>query len=184
MNSIKVTHCRSIEGLEFLSRPEFKDERGSLIKVFSKKDLSIATNREVRQTLISRNALAGTLRGFHWQVSPYQDAKLLFALKGSFFLAVLDLRADSGTFLTLTHRQLSASTNYALFVPEGCATAYLTLEDNSDILYHLFHDFDTAAARGFIWNDPDVACPWPIQVKIISEKDQKLPKLTEMLSFP
>jgi dTDP-4-dehydrorhamnose 3,5-epimerase len=181
MNLLKVSHCDSIVGLEQITRPEFHDERGSIVRAFSAKELAFTLDRQIKQTLLSKNFHAGTLRGFHWQTPPYADAKLLLALKGSFFIAVLDL--NSKTYLNLTSKQISAQKNDSLFIPENCATAYLTLEDNSEILYHLFNDFEPEAARGFIWNDPDVACTWPIKATTISQKDRSLPFLRDVLNL-
>lgn len=129
------------------------------------------------QISTSRNTRAGTLRGMHWQEQPHSEAKLVRVTAGSIFDVTVDVRAGSpsrGTWFGVT---LSADTHRALYIPPGFAHGFITLEENSEILYHIDAPFVPESARGFRWDDPRVSIRWPMDPVLMSPRDASLPPL-------
>ena len=129
------------------------------------------------QCSISRNFLAGTLRGMHFQTAPHEEAKLVRCTSGSIFDVVVDLRAESATYRSWFGAELSAENRLALYVPEGCAHGFLTLTDDAEVAYQISEFHAPDAARGLRWNDPAIGIEWPGEVVIINERDRSYPDL-------
>jgi dTDP-4-dehydrorhamnose 3,5-epimerase len=129
----------------------------------------------VVQMNISYNRRKHTLRGFHYQVAPYQEAKLLRCVRGAVYDVVLDLRPESPTFKRQLAVELSAASYRMLLVPKGCANAFLTLEDNTEVIYLVSEFYMPAAERGVRWNDPGFRIRWPAEPAVISDKDNGWP---------
>lgn len=163
----------------WLLEPELiEDNRGVFRRSFCADEFK--TNGLIPTVLqgnISENPLLGTLRGFHYQVAPNQEAKTLTCLVGSIFDIVVDLRPDSKTFLNWLSINLSAKTRDSLYVPPGCANAYLTTDDNSMIHYYMSEVYSPASYSGFNFSDPQFSFVWPFEPLVISEKDKNLPAL-------
>ena len=131
----------------------------------------------VMQGNVSENPTLGTLRGFHFQTAPHQEAKTLTCLVGSIFDIVVDIRPSSKTFLKWLSVELSALNRNSLYLPPGCANAYLTTADQSVIHYYMSEVYAPASYRGFNYADPQFSFSWPFEPVVISEKDKNLPKL-------
>ena len=131
----------------------------------------------VLQGNVSENPTLGTLRGFHFQTAPHQEAKTLTCLVGSIFDIVVDIRPSSKTFLKWLSVELSALNRNSLYLPPGCANAYLTTADQSVIHYYMSEVYAPASYRGFNYADPQFSFSWPFEPVVISEKDKNLPKL-------
>lgn len=131
----------------------------------------------VLQGNISENQKAKTIRGFHYQISPHQEAKTLTCLVGSIFDIVVDIRPNSSTFLKWISVELSSKNKHSLYLPPGCANAYLTTEDNSLVHYYMSNVYIPDAYRGFNFADPQFSFIWPFEPVVISDKDKKLPAL-------
>ena len=129
----------------------------------------------VAQMNISFNRRRHTMRGFHYQIPPYQEDKLLRCVRGAVHDVVLDLRPNSRTFLRHIAVELSAANYRALFVPKGCANAFLTLEDDTEITYLVSEFYTPAAERGVRWNDQTFRINWPAKPAVISDKDRCWP---------
>lgn len=127
------------------------------------------------QMNISFNRLKHTLRGFHYQVAPYQEDKLLRCVRGAVHDVMVDLRPQSPTFLSHIAVELSAANYRSLLVPKGCANAFLTLEDETEVTYLVSEFYTPAAERGIRWNDPALAIDWPVEPAVISDKDRSWP---------
>lgn len=123
------------------------------------------------QTSLSRNTAAFTLRGMHYQPAPHGETKLVRAVRGRIFDVALDLRADSPTYLKWTGHILDAEEGQALFIPEGVAHGFLTLEPETDVLYQIAPMFEPGHGAGVRWNDPAFAIDWPAPPEVISERD-------------
>ncbi len=127
------------------------------------------------QTSLSRNHRAGTLRGLHYQPPPWAEAKLVRAVRGRAFDVAVDLRTESPTHRRWTAAELSAETGRALLIPAGVAHGFLTLEDDTDILYQIDRAFAPGHERGLRWNDPAFSVDWPRPPTVISDRDAAYP---------
>jgi len=124
------------------------------------------------QCSVSFNLLKGTLRGMHFQTAPYEEAKLIRCTRGSIYDAIIDLRRESPTFKKHIAVVLSAENGKMLYVPEGFAHGFQTLEDNSEVFYQISQFYAPEHARGVRWNDPAFGIEWPADERIILERDR------------
>jgi dTDP-4-dehydrorhamnose 3,5-epimerase len=127
------------------------------------------------QMNISMNGRKHTLRGFHYQVAPHREDKLLRCVRGAVYDVMLDLRPDSPTFMCHIAVELSAANYRMLLVPKGCANAFLTLADETEVTYLVSEFYTPAAERGVRWNDPVFGISWPAEPAVISDKDRGWP---------
>lgn len=131
---------------------------------------------EFVQTSVSHNAVAGTLRGLHFQAPPHEEDKLVTCVRGSLFDVLLDLRRDSPTFRSWFGVELSAGNGRSVFVPAGLAHGFQTLEDETTVLYNISAYYRPEAARGVRWDDPAFGIEWPpAETRVISERDRSFP---------
>lgn len=162
----------------FIIKPErIDDERGYFARTFCRETFAchgLAT--EFVQCSTSYNAHAGTLRGMHYQQPPYSEAKLVRCTRGAIYDAIIDLRASSPTYRKWHAIVLSAENGYMLYVPEGIAHGFQTLEAESEVFYQISTQYMPDHAAGVRWNDPAFAVEWPtVKQRIISFKDQSYP---------
>ena len=111
----------------------------------------------------------------HFQVEPHQEAKLVRCTMGSIFDVIIDLRPDSPTFKQHFSVVLSAENRTALYVPEGFAHGFQSLENNSEVFYQISEFYAPECARGVRWNDPAFAIQWPDDERMILDRDQSYP---------
>ncbi len=123
----------------------------------------------------SHNAKAGTLRGFHYQLPPYADAKIVRPLHGALHDIILDLRPDSTSFGMHYGEKLDGDAGDMVFIPAGCAHAFVTLSDDVEIIYVVTAAHHPDSERGLRYDDPRFAVDWPITPTIISDKDRRWP---------
>jgi dTDP-4-dehydrorhamnose 3,5-epimerase len=167
----------------FVVEPErMEDERGFFARTFSTDEFeSRGLDARVDQCSTSFNAVAGTLRGLHYQAAPHGEAKLVRCTRGAIYDVALDLRPDSPSYLRWTGMELNADEGLALFVPEGCAHGFQTLVDASEVLYQISTPYVPDAARGVRWDDPAFAIQWPPPPaggRTISRRDADYPDFT------
>jgi dTDP-4-dehydrorhamnose 3,5-epimerase len=152
------------------------DERGGFARTWCCREAEDrGLTSKVVQCNISVNKRRGTLRGMHFQAAPHEEAKLVRCTKGSIYDVVLDLRPHSPTFKQWTAAVLTAAERNMMYVPEGCAHGFLTLEDDSEVFYQMSEFYNPEAASGFRWDDPAFGIAWPEQVTVISERDRTYP---------
>ena len=158
----------------FVIKPEpFKDKRGMFRRHFCKKELKkIGIETGVQQANISENPKKGTLRGFHYQKKPHQEAKTISCLKGSFFDVIIDLRKNSPTYKKWQSFVITEKNRFSLHIPKGCANAFLTLENNTLIHYYCSNSYNPKFESGVLFNDPALKIKWPFKPIHISEKDK------------
>ena len=114
----------------------------------------------------------GAIRGVHFQHPPYSEMKLVRCVKGRVWDVVVDLRADSSTFMEWHAEELSQHNARMMIIPEGCAHGFQALEIKSELLY-LHTDFYTPDAEdGLAYNDPLLNILWPLPVTEVSLRDQ------------
>ena len=148
------------------------DERGWFARYFCKKEFStIGHNKEWVQMNHSFSLKKGTLRGMHFQKPPHSEVKLVRCIQGSVFDVIIDLRKDSPTFLKWFGTELSAENKLMMYIPEGFAHGFQTLEDNSGLLYMHTAYYSPEAESGLRYNDPLVNISWPLEISEISMRD-------------
>jgi dTDP-4-dehydrorhamnose 3,5-epimerase len=123
------------------------------------------------QESISFNDVAGTLRGMHYQLPPHDETKLVRCTAGSIYDVAVDVRPESPTRWRWHGEVLSAANRRALYIPQGYAHGFITLEDQTEVLYEISAYYEPGAARGIRWNDPLLSIAWPRQPARISERD-------------
>ncbi len=159
----------------------FRDERGFFMESYSLRDFEKhGITCHFVQDNHARSEQKGVLRGLHFQKEP--QAKLVRAVVGSIYDVVVDLRKDSATFGKHFGITLTAENQCMLFAPAGVAHGYCVLSDVAEVLYKADEFYKPEGEGGVIWNDEDIAIPWPIQNPVLSEKDQRLPKLRDLQS--
>jgi dTDP-4-dehydrorhamnose 3,5-epimerase len=152
------------------------DERGFFARTWCQRELAEhGLNTNVVQANMSYNARRGTLRGLHYQVAPYAETKLVRCTRGAIYDVIVDLRPDSATYKRWIGVELTADNRRALYVPEGFAHGFVTLEDNTDVMYQVTAFFTPGAESGLRYDDPAFGIAWPIPVAVISEKDRSWP---------
>jgi dTDP-4-dehydrorhamnose 3,5-epimerase len=165
-----------IPGAYVIDIEPFADERGFFARTWARDEFSAqGLNVDVVQCSLSYNARKGTLRGMHYQTAPHEEAKLVSCPRGSIYDVLVDLRPDSPTFRQWVAEELSAENRRMLYIPEGCAHGYLTLEDDCDVAYQVTADYAPTSARGVRWDDPAFGISWPLRPAIINARDAQYP---------
>ena len=124
---------------------------------------------------ISGNTKMHTLRGMHWQKAPHGETKLVRCTRGRMLDVVVDLRPESSTFQAWTSVELSSKNHQALYIPEGFAHGFLTLEDATEVLYDIAGAYVPDASAGVRFDDPAFSIVWPAAPAIISGRDASYP---------
>ena len=127
------------------------------------------------QCNVSYNKTRGVLRGMHYQSAPHQEAKLIWCCKGAIHDVIIDLRPASPTITQHTSVVLSAENRRMLYIPEGLAHGFQTLEPETEIFYQMSEFYAPEYARGVRWNDPAFGIQWPNADRLISDRDQSYP---------
>ena len=152
------------------------DDRGFFARTWCARELGEHGLRSsLAQCSISFNASSGTLRGMHWQVAPHQEAKLIRCTAGSIYDVIIDLRPGSPTHLEHVGVELTARRRNMLYVPEGFAHGFLTLEPATEVFYQMSEFYAPQAARGARYDDPAFGIVWPAPVAVIAERDATYP---------
>lgn len=166
----------SLHGLLVLEIEPIADERGFFARTWDEADLSSrGLTSQVAEISTAYNEIAGTLRGIHFQTSPYEEAKTIRCTNGAIFDVAVDLRKGSPTRLRWVGIELSAANRRGLFLPEGCAHGYVTLTDEAEVQYQISTPYRADAAGGYRWDDPTLAIAWPVPIRRISPRDAALP---------
>ena len=162
----------SLEGLYLVKANLLNDERGLFARTFCKKEFAkIGFNKDFIQFNHSFNLNKGTLRGMHFQLPPFSEAKLIRCVQGKVWDVAVDLRQESSTYLQYFGIELSKDNMLSVLIPEGFAHGFLTLEDNSALIYHHTEYYRPNVDSGILYNDPSIRINWPIPISIISQKD-------------
>ena len=173
-----------LEGVFIIDIERKEDSRGFFARVacvdeFAAHGLSFSPI----QSSISWNPRRGTLRGLHYQAGPHAETKIVRCTSGAAYNVVLDVRRNSPTSGRWIAVRLDAVNRRSLYVPEGLAQGFQTLEDNTEIHYQMSARFAPEAARGVRWNDPAAGITWPLRdIAFLSASDHALPDLATALS--
>jgi len=152
------------------------DERGFFARTFCRSEFADqGLTTEWVQCSISFSTRQGTLRGMHYQVEPYAEAKLVRCTRGAIYDVILDLRRDSPTFRRWSAAELSPTNRRAVYVPPGCAHGFQTLEDETEVLYQMSRIYHPQSARGVRWDDRAFGIEWPDRAPTIASRDRDYP---------
>lgn len=169
-----------LKGSYIIELSVIKDERGGFARTYCKKEfMQINHQKEFVQFNQSYNTIKGTLRGLHYQIPPYKEIKLVRCIKGSVFDVIVDLRNNSPTFLQHISVELSAENKRMIYIPEGFAHGFQTLEDNTELVYHHSEYYTPNADTGINYADATLKIKWPLPITKISEKDKNLTTINQ-----
>lgn len=173
----------AIEAVKLIVPKRFGDNRGFFSETYNARTLADAgiTDAFVQDNH-SLSAEVGTIRGLHFQKPPYAQGKLVRVVRGSILDVAVDLRTGSPTYGQHVSAELSAENWAQLFVPVGFAHAFCTLEPNTEVIYKVTDYYAPQADAGVLWSDPDLGINWPVSLDkaVLSDKDQKLPRLKDL----
>lgn len=168
-----------LEGAFVIELERLEDERGWFARTF---DAEVWRERGLDpanlQQSVSHNALAGTLRGMHYQEEPHGEDKLVRCARGAIYDVIVDLRPSSATYRRWFGIELTPDSGLELLVPKGFAHGFQTLEDRSDVLYGMSTPFVPGAGRGVRFDDPAFGIEWPEPPAgglVVSERDRSYP---------
>ena len=148
------------------------DERGFFARSFCVQEFAEhGLNPNLVQCNVSFNEKKCTLRGMHYQVRPHEEAKLVRCTRGALFDVIIDLRPDSPTFKQWFGIELTSENRKALYIPEGFAHGFQTLEEETEVFYQMSALYHPESARGIRHDDPAFGIEWPLPHSIISPKD-------------
>lgn len=166
-----------IAGAVIIDLDRKEDDRGFFARTWDVEEFAdLGLNPRLVQCNLSFNHKRGTLRGMHYQVSPHEEAKLVRCTQGAIFDVIVDVRAGSSTFLRWIGVELTAENRRALYVPEGFAHGYQTLQDDTEAFYQVTEFYTPEAERGARYNDPAFGIEWPLgEPAVISDKDAEWP---------
>jgi dTDP-4-dehydrorhamnose 3,5-epimerase len=169
-----------LEGAFLIELEKLEDERGFFARTCCQKEFGAHDlNTRWVQCNISFNKRKGTLRGMHYQAAPHEEAKLVRCTRGAIYDAIIDLRPGSPTFKQHIAAVLTAQNHKMLYVPEGFAHGFLTLEDNVEVFYQMSEFYAPEYATGVRWDDPAFGIQWPADVQVISDRDRNYPDFVD-----
>jgi dTDP-4-dehydrorhamnose 3,5-epimerase len=152
------------------------DERGFFARSWCRREFEQhGLNPAMVQCNISFNERKGTLRGMHYQAEPHGEAKLVRCTQGRLYDVAVDLRTDSLTYKHWVGVELGAGERNMLYIPEGCAHGFLTLEDKTEVFYQMSEFYMPGAGRGVRWDDPAFGISWPANVTVMFDRDHTYP---------
>ena len=154
------------------------DERGWFARYYCKNEFEqIGHTKEWVQMNHSVSYEQGTIRGLHFQHPPYGEIKMVRCIAGAVFDVIVDLRRDSPTFLQWFGAELSAANRRMMYIPEGFAHGFQTLEANAGLLYHHTEFYTPGAEGGYRYDDPAFSISWPLPVTVVSDRDHAHPPI-------
>ena len=165
-----------LPGAFVIEPKKIEDERGFFARAWSQTEFEErGLNPRVVQSNLSYSRKKGTLRGLHYQITPYEEARLVRCIRGAILDVMIDLRLDSPTYMQWIGVELTAANRKMLYAPEGFAHGFQTLEDDSEAFYQVSAFYCPEAERGVRWDDPTFGIVWPVAVSCVSEKDRRWP---------
>ena len=162
-----------LKGAYIVEIDPVEDERGFFARSFCAKEFEKhGLNPHIAQCNISYNEKKGTLRGMHYQVAPNEESKLVRCTMGAIHDVIIDLRQDSPTFKQWIAVELTKENRRMLYVPEGFAHGFQTLEDHTEVLYQMSEFHHPECTEGVRWDDPTFGMKWPMVPTLMTDKDR------------
>ena len=152
------------------------DDRGFFARTWCRREFAeMGLNADLAQCNLSYTRERGTLRGMHWQAAPHSEAKLVRCTRGAIWDAIIDLRCDSPSYMQHFGVELTAESGRAIYIPEGMAHGFITLQNDCEVSYQMSEFYEPAAGRGIRWNDPAFRIGWPLNDPILHPRDAAYP---------
>jgi dTDP-4-dehydrorhamnose 3,5-epimerase len=170
-------HETSIPGVRLIDSDVFADERGLFVRAWVASEFeALGLDTRITQASLATNRQRGTIRGLHYQTSPFEEVKLIRAVQGSVWDVALDLRPDSPAFGRWFGVELDAGNHRLLYIPHGVAHGYQTLTDDAAVFYFVSAPYSPEHQRGVRWDDPAFAIDWPLgPPAVLSDRDASFP---------
>lgn len=176
---MKIIDTR-IGGLYLFEPEPIADNRGFFAECFTQRELDrIGHTKPIVQVNHSMNVGKGTLRGMHFQYPPRAEIKIVKCIRGAVCDIAVDIRRDSPTFLQWHAETLSEENKRMLYIPEGFAHGYQTLEPHTEVMYFTTAFYSPEHLGGLRYDDPQFALPWPLPPVELSNRDKKHACLAE-----
>lgn len=165
----------------FIVEPErLEDERGFFARSWSEREFAAhGLTGKLDECNISFNKRKGILRGLHFQIAPFAQAKLVRCTAGAIYDVAVDLRSDSETFKQWVGVELTAENRLMFFIPEGFAHGFQTLTDEAEVFYQMTGVYHPESARGVRWDDTAFGIRWPLENPSLIERDRNYPLFVE-----
>jgi dTDP-4-dehydrorhamnose 3,5-epimerase len=171
-----IFHETKLKGAYVIEIEKLNDHRGFFARSWCQREFETHNLvSRIKQSNVSYNKIKGTLRGMHYQLSPYEETKLVRCTRGAIYDVIIDLRPASPSYSQWIGVELTGENYKMLYVPENFAHGYQTLEDNSEVTYQVTQFYTPGSERGIRWNDPAFSINWPVEVRVISDKDKSWP---------
>jgi dTDP-4-dehydrorhamnose 3,5-epimerase len=167
-----------LRGAFLIDMSPAEDERGFFARSFCAEEFakrSLPTH--LAQCSVSFNARRATLRGLHFQAAPHEEEKLVRCTRGAVFDVIVDLRPESPTFRRWFGTELTAVNHRSMYVPKGFAHGFISLADDSEVLYMISVPYAPGFAKGLRWDDPALGIRWPLMPAVMSPRDAEHPLL-------
>jgi|SRR3989344_9354067 len=165
-----------LKGAYIIEPERLEDERGFFARTFCQKEFEThSLNPRLAQCSISYNKRKGTLRGMHYQIAPMAEAKIIRCTMGAIYDVIIDLRPKSPTYCQWLAVELSGDNRKLLYIPEGFAHGFQTLEDDTEVFYQISEFYAPEYSHGVRWDDPAFGIEWPGDNTILSERDRNYP---------
>jgi dTDP-4-dehydrorhamnose 3,5-epimerase len=162
-----------IPGVLIVDSDVFTDARGTFVRAWMPEEFrSRGLDTGIAQCSMAANHRKGTIRGLHYQVAPFEEVKLIRAVRGSVFDVAVDVRPDSPAYGRWTGVRLSHDNHRMLYIPRGVAHGYQTLDDDTEVFYFVSAPYMPDHQRGLRWNDPALGIDWPLgPPAVLSDRD-------------
>jgi dTDP-4-dehydrorhamnose 3,5-epimerase len=171
-----IFHETKLAGAFQVDLEPLGDERGFFARSWCRREFeNHGLSSVIAQCNVSFNEKKGTLRGLHYQAEPHAEAKLVRCTQGALYDVVVDIRPQSQTFRQWVGIVLSAANRHMIYIPEGFAHGFLTLEEKTEICYQMSEFYYPELSRGVRWDDPAFQIVWPGRVEVISLQDKSYP---------
>ena len=167
-----------LEDAYIIELEKLEDERGFFTRIWDKKIFKDrGLNSDLVQMSFSYSRQKGTLRGMHFQETPFDEEKIVRCMKGKIFDVIIDLRKESKTYKKWISFELDPNDLKMIYIPKGFAHGFQTLEDDTEVFYQMSNWFSPEHATGIRWDDSEFNITWPIKHPIISKKDCSYEKI-------
>jgi dTDP-4-dehydrorhamnose 3,5-epimerase len=164
-----------LSGVWMVDLERHEDERGFFARTWCRREFEEhGLNPNLVQCSVSFNRKRGTLRGMHYQIAPHAESKLVRCTRGAIYDVAVDLRTTAPTYKKWIAVELTAENGRALYLPEGFAHGFQTLEDDTEAFYQISEFYHAESARGVRWNDPALNIHWPVANPFLSDRDCNL----------
>jgi dTDP-4-dehydrorhamnose 3,5-epimerase len=183
VSDVSQAQTTALDGVRLLCPRKFKDERGFFAETYNRQMLQrLGIDIDFVQDNHSLSHESGTIRGLHYQVPPFAQAKLVRVIRGRVLDVVVDIRRSSPTFGRHFVTELTAENYEQILVPVGFAHGFCTLEPESEIVYKVSNYYSAAHDRGILWNDSQLGIQWPVteEQAVLSDKDRRQPLLRQV----